>query len=242
MDKICLIYQPCGIGDIFYSIGIARYYQKLGYRIIWPVIKELLYLKEYISNIEFYSEEDNFPKKEYYNPNNSEIINTEDFIFLPIHRSTDITKDLIMPSKYIISNVPNFWRENFVWNRNIEKENKLYETLGLEENEDYIFVNQNFITPPRTVKYPININFNGNKIVNMEYIDGYNVLDWAKIIEKAKGIITIDTCIMYMIDKLNCNSEYFYCYARHGISTYEELKDIFSTTWMWLDSNNNKIN
>ena len=125
---------------------------------------------------------------------------------------------------------------------NDRKENELYKTLGLEENEDYIFVNQNFITPPRTVKYPININFNGNKIINMEYIDGYNVLDWAKVIEKAKGIITIDTCIMYMIDKLNCNSEYFYCYARNGISTYEELKDVFSTTWVWLDSNNNKLN
>jgi UDP:flavonoid glycosyltransferase YjiC (YdhE family) len=54
MNKICLIYQPAGIGDIFYSIGIARYYQKLGYRIIWPVTKEILDVCEQIPNIEFY--------------------------------------------------------------------------------------------------------------------------------------------------------------------------------------------
>lgn len=242
MEKICLIYQPCGIGDIFYSIGIARYYQKLGYRIIWPVIKELVYLKEYIFGIEFYSEDENFPKKEYYISSSSEIIQTENFIFLPIHRSTDITKDLAMPSKYIVSGVFNNWRENFIWYRNVEKENKLYyDILNLKDNEQYIFINQNFITPPRTIKFPMNINIYDNKIINMDYIEGYNVLDWAKVIEKASGIVTIDTCIQYMIDKLNCNSEYFYCYVRNGISTYNELKDIFQIPWVFLDQDNNII-
>lgn len=242
MDKICLIYQPCGIGDIFYSIGIARHYQKLGYRIIWPIIKELIYLKEYIPNIEFYPENENFPKKEYYTLNTSEVINTENFVYLPIHKSTNIINGLTMPSKYIVSDVPNTWRENFIWDRNEKKENELYEILGLKENESYIFINQNFITPPRTIKFPINIDFNNNKIVNMEYINGYNVLDWAKVIENAKGIITIDTCILFMIDKLPCKAEYFYCYTRNGIETYKELKDIFKTSWTWLDSNNNKLN
>ena len=48
MSKICLINQPAGIGDIFYSLGIARHYQKLGYEITWPVVKEILWLREYI--------------------------------------------------------------------------------------------------------------------------------------------------------------------------------------------------
>lgn len=242
MEKICLIYQPAGIGDIFYTIGIAHHYQKLGYRIIWPVIKELVYLKEYISNIEFYSEDEDFPKKEYYISHSSEVIKTEDFIFLPIHRSTDITKGLTMPSKYTISDVPNTWRKDFIWNRDIEKENKLYKNLGLEENEPYILINQNFITTPRTVKFPMDIDVNDNKVIIMDYIDGYSVFDWAKVIEKAKGIITIDTCILFMIDKLKCSSEYFYCYTRNGTATYNELKDIFQTPWVWLDSNNNKLN
>jgi hypothetical protein len=244
MDKVCLIYQPCGIGDIFYSIGIARYYQKLGYRVIWPVIKELTYLKEYIPNIEFCSEEENFPKKEYYISSSSLFIYTEDFIFLPIHRSTEVVKGLTMPSKYEASKIYNdIWKENFIWNRNVEKENKLYyDVLGLKENEDYIFINQNFITIPRTVKFPMNIEINDNKIIVMDYIEGYTVFDWAKVIEKAKGIITIDTCILFMIDILKCDSEYFYCYTRNGMDTYKELKDIFQTQWIWLDSNNNKLN
>jgi hypothetical protein len=242
MSKICLIHQPCGIGDIFYSIGIARYYQKLGYRIIWPVIKELIYLKEYVFDIEFYSEEENFPKKEYYTLNNSEIINTNDFIYLPIHKSTNITKGLTMPSKYSVSNVPNTWREDFTWNRNIEKENKLYEILGLKENDHYVFINQNFITPPRTIRFPMNVDINNNKTVFMEYIKGYNVLDWAKVIEKASGIITVDTCIQYMIDKLNMKSEFYYCYLRNGNDTFREIKNLFSTNWVFLDKDNTIYN
>jgi len=147
-----------------------------------------------------------------------------------------------MPSKYIFSCVPNTWRENFIWDRNIEKENELYKKLGLKENESYILINQNFITIPRTVKLPMDIDTSDNKVIIMDYIDWYSVFDWAKVIEKAKGIITIDTCILLMIDKLDCSSEYFYCYTRNGTATYNELKDVFQTPWVWLDSNNNKLN
>jgi len=244
MDKICLIHQSCGIGDIFYSIGIARHYQKLGYKIIWPVIKELLFLKDYIPDIDFCLEDGEFEKKEYYIDSKSNFIYTDNFVYLPIYKSTEIVKDLTMPSKYKASNIfTNTWRENFIWNRDIKKENELYyDILDLTDNEHYIFINQNFITPPRTLKFPLNIDFNNNKIINMNYIDGYNVLDWSKVIEKASGIITIDTCILYMIDKLNCQAEYFYCYTRNGVSTYNEVKDIFQTQWTWLDINNNKLN
>jgi hypothetical protein len=242
MDKICLIYQPAGIGDIFYTIGVAKHYKKLGYRIIWPVVKEILYLNEYIDGIEFYDWKGDFPKKEYYDADSLNIINTEDFIFLPIHKSTDIIGGLVMPSKYQLANVSyDTWKENFVWKRNTKKEDELYyDVLKLTDNEQYVLVNQNFVTPPRTMVFPINIDTN-HKMVSMSYIDGYNVLDWAKVIERANGIVTIDTCIQYMIEKLENKSEFFYCYLRNGINTYYQIKDLFSTPWIFLDENNNII-
>ena len=239
MNKICLIYQPAGIGDIFYSIGIARYYQKLGYRIIWPVTKEILDVCEQIPNIEFYDQESEFPKKEYYNANSLAVIDTEEFVFLPIHKSTEIVGGLVMPSKYNITKaLSSEWINNFSWERNIQKENELYyNILHLQDNEPYILLNQNFVTPPRTLTFPIDINTD-HKVISMSYIDNFNVLDWAKVIEKASGIITIDTCIQYMIDKLNMKSEFYYCYLRNGNDTFKEIKNLFSTNWIFLDKDN----
>jgi hypothetical protein len=242
MSKICLIYQPAGIGDIFYSIGIARHYQKLGYRIIWPVIKEILDVCRQIPNIEFYDWESEFPKKEYYNANSLVIIDTEEFVFLPIHKSTEIVGGLVMPSKYNITKaLSSEWINNFSWERNIQKENELYyNVLCLHDNESYILLNQNFVTPPRTLTFPIDINTD-HKIISMSYIDNFNVLDWAKVIENASGIVTIDTSIQYMIEKLNNKAEFFYCYLRNGINTYNQIKDLFSIPWIFLDQNNNQI-
>lgn len=244
-EKICLIYQPAGIGDVFYSIGIARYYQKLGYRIIWPVVKEILEMVKQIPNIEFYNWEDDFPKKEYYKDNNLKVIHTEEFVFLPIYKSTDIINELTMPSKYKITKASleySNWSLFFNWDRNYKKENELYyDILQLTDNEPYILVNQNFITPPRTTYFPINIEQSEVKIISMDYINGYNVLDWSKILENANGIITIDTCIQYMIEKLNTKAEFYYCYLRNGIDTHHQIKDLFKTPWVYLDNNNNII-
>jgi hypothetical protein len=224
MDKICLIYQPAGIGDIFYSLGIANHYKKQGYRIIWPVVKEILDLQNYIKDVEFYDWQNEFPKKEYYYNDNLNIIQTKEFVFLPLHRATDILGGLVMPSKYKL------------------KEDTLYTNmLGLAENEQYILVNQNFVTPPRTMKFPIKLDTE-YKMVPMNYIEGYSVLDWAKVLENASGIVTIDTCIQYMIDKLNTKAEFYYCYLRNNYGTYHQIKNLFTTPWIFLDSENNQIN
>ena len=242
MDKICLIYQPAGIGDIFYSLGIARHYQKLGYRIIWPVVKEILDIGKQISGIEFYDWKEDFPKKEYYDANSLLVIDTEEFVFLPIHKSTEIVGGLVMPSKYDVAKVSSLdWTNNFSWERNIQKENKLYyDILGLQDDESYILLNQNFVTPPRTTIFPINVDTD-SKIISMSYIEEFNVLDWAKVIENASGIVTIDTSIQYMIEKLDNKAEFFYCYLRNGIYTYHQIKNLFSTPWIFLDQDNNQI-
>ena len=56
----CIINQPAGLGDIFFSMKIAKYMVDLGYEVIWPVIPNFLYLKEYIieKNINFISTSD----------------------------------------------------------------------------------------------------------------------------------------------------------------------------------------
>ena len=48
MSKICLIRQPAGIGDIFFTQKIAMDYISKGYTVIWPVIEQFEFIKDYI--------------------------------------------------------------------------------------------------------------------------------------------------------------------------------------------------
>ena len=49
-NKICLINQPAGLGDILLCQKMAYYYIDKGYNILWPVNSRYNYLNEYIGN------------------------------------------------------------------------------------------------------------------------------------------------------------------------------------------------
>ena len=54
--KLCLIRQFGGLGDIIFSQGISDHYSNLGYRVIWPVMRELVNEVKYLkSSAEFLS-------------------------------------------------------------------------------------------------------------------------------------------------------------------------------------------
>jgi hypothetical protein len=90
------------------------------------------------------------------------------------------------------------------------------------------------------MKFPMNLQTE-DKVINMNYIEGFNIFDWAKVIEKARGIVTVDTCIQYMIENLNCQSEFYFCYPRNGSNTLNQIKDLYNTPWTYLDTNNNLL-
>ena len=68
MSKICLIRQPAGIGDIFFTQKIAKDYISRGYTVIWPVISQFEFIKDYIkvNNLMFVNENSDFPHKNIY--------------------------------------------------------------------------------------------------------------------------------------------------------------------------------
>ena len=68
-NKICLINQPAGLGDILLCQKIANHVIELGYKVIWPVVDQYNYISEYIinPNIEFCSINSEFYGKEFRN-------------------------------------------------------------------------------------------------------------------------------------------------------------------------------
>ena len=62
-NKICLIHHFAGIGDVFFLQYVARKYMAMGYHVVWPLKDEILWIKDYIPDIEFCSREFNFLPK-----------------------------------------------------------------------------------------------------------------------------------------------------------------------------------
>ena len=65
--KPCVIKQPAGIGDVFFLQKVAHTYREKGCEIIWPLRDDIFWISDYIPNISWYRESDNFPGKECWN-------------------------------------------------------------------------------------------------------------------------------------------------------------------------------
>jgi len=237
MKKTCLIYQPAGIGDIFFCQGIAKHYVNLGYEVIYPLKSNLMYLKDYLQydGILFVNENSDFNYKEYYSNLRPSILEGN-FIFLNLDHSQYFTnmQDNYMESKYKLVNLDyNIWRDNFKIKRNREREDWLYyDLLKLKDGESYTLLNNKYGTPPNFAEFPIPKTETNNKLVDMVFIEGTNIMDWIKVIENASGIITVDTCIQYIMEKLDIKYELFYCYIRNGKSNHlNVIKNLFTNPW-----------
>lgn len=218
MDKICLLYIPGGLGDCLFSLKGARYFQSQGYRIIWPIISEYAWVKDYIPDIEWVSWEDDdfklnnyepladhikFPYKEFYNPHGACIL-SEKFVYINGYLSAPKGMS-VMDSKYKSMGIPyENWQEFVLFNRNKEKENDLfYNVLQLKDNEDYVLVNRNFQMRPKILKYPhirVDPSWYGKKVIEMDMLKDFTLFDWLKVVENASAIWMIESSLNYIME------------------------------------------
>lgn len=213
MNKFCLIHHPIGIGDIFFLQFIARKYLTMGYDVIWPIREDIFWIKEYIPDINFCLESDNFPGKEYYGKDL--VIISPNFVYLGLKNAHmwNMGFDHIMKSKYSALNLDwNSWNSGFIFNRNVEKENELYyNVLGLNDNSKYVFWNNMASVDPRVSNVLDDLSFD-YPVVKLKFIDGYSLFDWCKVFENAIEIHTVHTGINYLLDKLNLKAKIYNMY------------------------------
>jgi len=226
-ERICLVYQPLGIGDVFFCQGIGNHYLNLGYRVIWPIASHVMYLKDYITTpgIEFVDVNSDFPYKDTYMQQYNDpwnlypMILEDNFVFLPLSNSQFRIKDsTLMCAKYDLVGLDfNIWRDNFNFKRNKEREDNLYyNILGLTDDEPYVFLNRKFGTPPHYHEAPFGVDTD-DRIVEMQFIPNDNLFDWLKVIENASMVVTVDTSYQYLMEKMDTlKATGFYCYPRSG--------------------------
>jgi hypothetical protein len=209
-----LINQFQGLGDILFCEPIAKHlYQNGQNEIIWPIIDEYIWVKDYIPYINFVKKSE-FP----FNYESTFFGNIDvDTVHVPLRFANPIVRNLhphdysdqyhTMVDKYRMMKLPEDLWKTFTWERNYEKENKLYDLLV--KNENYILVNSKWsdgIVPIQTES-----NFD---VVNMDFIHGFTLLDWGKIIENASEIHTVSTSNLFLLETLKLKADIVNIYPR----------------------------
>ncbi len=211
-----ILNQYQGLGDILFCEPIARYYKHKGAsEIIWPVLSEFLWLKEYLPYI-------NFVDRNHFNMDYESTYFGNigpSTLYVPLRFANPIFRNLhphdysdqyhTMLDKYRMLNLPeDMWR-NLAWTRNHTRENELYNRLI--HNPNYILVNNKWSDGVLNIDVEHNTD---SQIVYMDKIDGYTLLDWAYIIENASKIYTVSTSNLFLIETLSIKATDVYLYPR----------------------------
>lgn len=232
MNKICLIRQPAGLGDILYCQKIGYYYQELGYKVIWPIAKVFSYLPKYIKNFDYPCEEDQFPYKEIYLDQNSrEIIQNKNFIFIPLH-GHNLRNRSVMKSKYILNNLDfSNWKNYINIVRDLKKEEDLLNLLN-PNNEKFRLTNYYFGSPPDSLRMK-RIQFNDNlKEIELKYINSYTLFDWMTVLNNAKEICMTDSAAALLVELLKSNiTKKLICILRQPSTI--DVKNMYVLPWKY---------
>jgi hypothetical protein len=237
-----VINQYHTIGDLIFIEPLCRYfYHRDGRKPILPIHDHLMWIQEYIDTAVF------VPKSTF--ELNYESIEIDNSDYLPLLFANQILRKLdkfdysdyenVMLDKYRLAlfedayiskeyrKVLDLWK-TIDLRFDVEKGHRLYEHLKLEEDEEYILINEH----SRAGKIEINLKDKyGIKIIKMEAIEGYTVIDWWKVIVAAKENHHISTSTFFIMQALyNKFGEIFdsevFLYPRPGEDGLRGIKNL----------------
>jgi hypothetical protein len=247
MEKICLVKQPAGAGDIFFCQKIAKIIQEnTEYKkIIWPVAEEYSYFNEYMGNenLLFVKETEDFPQKSMFYSNITEVISNDNFMYVPLESASRVLgrcschnnpiADCHM--KYNFMNMDHSdWDNYFSFTRNFEREKQLIDKIGIDINQPFNLINHNFGTYPDYKIRPID-HFINNSYQNlyMNFIPGARLFDWLGIFEKASEIHTIATSVGFILKKINVKNVYIYSKETPN-DDFSYVKENWGEDWKYI--------
>ena len=212
--KICIINQTAGIGDIFYTQKIAKEVirRKKADKIIWPVIDNFIYIKDYLkfNGIEYIEQ--------------SKFIKPKDCFEVNLQSADQRHPGSVMLAKYKeVGLSQNGWLDYFDFKRNLKREKLLFNKLKIEQ--DYIVRNMYYGSPPQPLKH--HVPYTGNKqIIDIDFYEGINLFDWCKILEGASELHMVETSFLYILEKLNIKSKVNKLYSRFKPANFNHIKHI----------------
>lgn len=236
MDKIAIVKQTCGLGDILFTSKIRKILENEGYKVIHPVIQEYSWIGEYI--------EGEFPvinEFKYLDLLNNTNLNPEKIIvddveifLVPLQTADRRFEGSVMDAKYKLMNIDlTDWSNYLTIKRNKNKEEELLKKLNLSENDDFILINNKYGSPPNHLTKSINVNTT-SKIVYLDFYDGYTLFDWLKVLEIAKEIHVVESSINFLLEKEDINPNKVFIYSKHEPSSFSQVEHLFLKKWNYI--------
>jgi hypothetical protein len=198
MSRLGII-QPGRLGDIIICLPIAKYYFDRGYQILWPVLcdyidifrdidyVETINLKCSISNSVLRAKE--ICKQAQY----KELDLSFGFFGSSVeqyHSNTNFAKNFV-EAKYKLSNVPIEERWKLDFKRDYSRENSLFKKMI--KSSSYVLAHENSSQGNHFF-------IDGDNIIKVMPIKGYNIFNWMQIIEGAEEIYCIDSSVCNLIE------------------------------------------
>lgn len=202
-----VINQPAAIGDILFIEPICKHFHNLkGQKPILPVRDHLLWTKNYIESAEI------VPLSTFAMDIDSDTTDNPDY--LPLRFANPIYRKLnkwdysdfenCMPDKYLLSGLdPEKWLSlniKFDFNKGM----KLMQQLDVKQSDDFILINKN----SQAGRVNIKIHNSKIKIIEMSEVPGYNVVDWALLMLKAKENHHVSTSTFYIMQAITNQFEF----------------------------------
>ena len=91
--------------------------------------------------------------------------------------------------------------------------------------DDYVVVSGTYGTPPATASRRVEYN-GGKKVVKLEAVEGFAVFDWSAVLENAAEIHMIETCFLYILEKLSLKGEIFNLYSKWNPAFWDHIGHI----------------
>lgn len=214
-NKLLIIQQFFGIGDIIFTQTIANDFIKAGYKVLWPVLPQFVEgLNRAYPNVVFIDK-----NLVHINYENKEYKEEGGVTYLPMRYSEWLMKKPYlhhMESKYsYLGKDWRTWKEHAMPVRNSGKEKELAKILGISEGDKYNLVSTSFGSSG-THSISIDVN-NDYKNIELYPIESFSLFDWCGIIEGAETIHAVSSATLYLLEILNLSTKEVHIYPRKPI-------------------------
>jgi hypothetical protein len=215
MKKLGII-QPGKIGDIIICLPIAKWYSDKGYKVIWPIDKNIISnFIDYVDYVEFISIDfdckiahqicfNNFCSKVIdlsFTIPGANNFNTENYLKQDVYSFDEF--------KYFLADVPFEEKWNLRITRNPIKEKQLEESYNI--NEPFVIIQENSSDCIRKIEW----GNNDIKRIDITNISD-SIFDWLILLEKSEQNILIESCFTNLVDQLNISSKKNICLLKNG--------------------------
>lgn len=233
--KPVILFQPGMVGDLFFVQKIAKVYGANGRRVIMPVLPQHAWVYDGLvmpENIETPVLDTEFEFRDEILFMGDKIaggpIDAPAYTFLSLFYCWRFAPEHTMDLKYQIAGVEmDDWADYVELKRDLEKEERLFRQLGLDDGQPYALINEHGSN--RHIPFPHRA---PEKEVRLQILDGYSLIDWSTVIERASRIATVDTSLALLVEILKITGKPLHIVSRYEPPSFR-VQNILKLEWLF---------